>query len=100
MANEATRATAAPTIFLVAVEESGDRLGAALMRALRERTGGKIAFAGVGGRGMSAEGLTSLHPIDDFSIIGLSSIPSRLPRIIRHLRETLQALRREQPDAL
>jgi len=103
MADGATRSDPPPAalkIFLVAVEESGDRLGAALMRALRERTGGAIAFAGVGGRGMVAEGLTSLHSIDDFSIIGLSSIPQRLPRIMRHLRDTLHALRRGRPDAL
>ena len=92
--------TAGPTIFLVAVEESGDRLGAALMRALRARTGGAVAFAGVGGRGMIAEGLHSLHSIEDFSIIGFSSIPGRLPRLIRHLRDTLGALRRIRPDAL
>ena len=70
------------------------------MRALRERTGGAVMFAGVGGRGMAAEGLQSLHPIEDFSIIGLSSIPQRLPRIVRHLRDTLHALRRVRPDAL
>ena len=38
-------------IFLVAGEESGDRLGAALIRALRERAAGPISFGGVGGPG-------------------------------------------------
>ena len=96
----ARRDPAAFKIFLVAVEESGDRLGAALMRALRERTAGAIAFMGVGGRAMTAEGLQSLHPIEGFSIIGFSQIPERLPRIVGHLRQTLRALRRGQPDAL
>ena len=91
---------ASPSIFLVAVEESGDRLGAALMRALRERTQGAVSFSGVGGSGMAQEGLQSLHAVEDFSIIGLSSIPERLPRILRHMRETLHALRRVRPDAL
>ena len=36
-------------IFLVAGEESGDRLGAALIRALRERAAGPISVGGVGG---------------------------------------------------
>ena len=89
-----------PNIFLVAVEESGDRLGAALMRALRQRLGGAVAFTGVGGRAMAGEGLRSLHPIEGFAIIGISSVPKRLPRTVRHLRETLQALRRAPPDAL
>ena len=51
-------------VFLVAAEESGDRLGAALMRALRERTAGQVRFVGVGGREMAAEGIASLYPID------------------------------------
>ena len=59
-------------VFLVAGEESGDRLGAALMRALRERSTGPVGFSGVGGHEMAAAGLTSLYPIDDFGIIGFS----------------------------
>lgn len=87
-------------VFLVAAEESGDRLGAALMRALRRRAGRPVRFSGVGGRAMAGEGLASLHPIDDFSIIGVTAIPGRLPRIVRHLRETLRAVRQERPDVL
>ena len=48
-------------VFLVAGEESGDRLGAALMRALRERAAERCDFAGVGGREMAAEGVASLY---------------------------------------
>ena len=57
-------------IFLVAAEESGDRLGAALMRALRQRSTEPLRFSGVGGRQMAAAGLVSLLPMDDFAIIG------------------------------
>ena len=67
-------------VFLVAGEELGDRLGAALMRALRERTAGGVTFAGVGGREMATEGVTSLYSIDDLPIIGFSAIPRRIPR--------------------
>jgi lipid-A-disaccharide synthase len=87
-------------IFLVAAEESGDRLGGALMRALRERASGGIAFAGVGGQDMIAAGLTSLHPIGDFSIIGFSAIPRRLPMIVGRLRETVRAVLAQRPDVL
>ena len=73
-------------VFLVAAEESGDRLGAALMRALRLRTDGRVRFAGVGGREMAAEGIASLYPIDDLPIIGFSDIPRRLPTILRRMR--------------
>ncbi len=47
-----------------------------LMRALRERTGGRVRFAGVGGREMAAEGLASLFPIDDLAIIGFARDPA------------------------
>jgi lipid-A-disaccharide synthase len=93
-------ASGALDVFLVATEESGDRLGAALMRALRERSTTQVQFSGVGGRGMTAAGLTSLYPIDDFGIIGFSAIPRRLPRIIRHMNETVRAVTERRPDIL
>lgn len=87
-------------VFLVAVEESGDRLGGALMRALRERAGRPVEFSGVGGHDMAEAGLESLHPIDGFSLIGITAIPAKLPRILRHLRETKAAVLAEQPDVM
>jgi len=47
-------------IFLIATEESGDRLGANLMKVLRQRLGDGVRFEGVGGRAMAREGLESL----------------------------------------
>jgi lipid-A-disaccharide synthase len=93
-------ADGAAKIFLVAVEESGDQLGAALMRGLRQRRGDGVAFAGVGGTRMAAEGLESLHSTDDFSIMGVAQIPRRAPALIGHLRRTLRAIREWQPDVL
>ena len=87
-------------LFLVAGEESGDHLGASLMRALRERTRGGVRFAGVGGREMTKEGIASLHPIDNLSIIGFSSIPDRLPRVFRLVRLTAKEVIAKSPHAL
>jgi lipid-A-disaccharide synthase len=87
-------------VFLVAGEESGDRLGAALMRALRERTGGKVRFAGVGGRAMAVEGVASLYAIDDLAIIGFAAIPRRLPKILRLIRSTAAAVVARRPHVL
>ena len=89
-----------PAIALVAGEESGDQLGAALMRALKKRTGGRIDFTGVGGREMAAEGLASLFPIHDLAIIGFGAIPRRLPLILRRIRETAALVVAARPDAL
>jgi lipid-A-disaccharide synthase len=95
------RAPARPlSIYLVAAEESGDALGAALVRALRRDTGGALVLAGVGGRAMAAEGVVSPFPTDDLAIVGVSAIPARLRLILRRIRETADAVIAARPDAL
>ena len=87
-------------IFLVAAEESGDRLGAALLHALQERSKGPLRFSGVGGREMARAGIRSLFAIEELSILGFSSIPQRLPTILRRIRETAVAIVQAKPDVL
>jgi lipid-A-disaccharide synthase len=87
-------------IFMVAGEESGDRLGAALMRSLKERRGDTVQFSGVGGREMAAEGITSLYSIDDLSLIGFKGIPRRLLKIWRLVRLTVAAIVARRPHML
>jgi lipid-A-disaccharide synthase len=88
------------SVYLVAAEESGDLLGAALARALAAGTGGALRLAGVGGRAMAAAGIVSPFPIDELSIFGVSAIPRRLPMILRRIRETADAIVAAHPDAL
>jgi lipid-A-disaccharide synthase len=87
-------------IFLIATEESGDRLGCSLMKALRLQLGGAVRFEGVGGRAMAREGLVSLFPIEDLSIMGFAAIPKQLPAILRRIRETADAVITAAPDML
>jgi lipid-A-disaccharide synthase len=96
------RATAsiARKIFLIATEESGDRLGASLMKVLRQRLGGAVRFEGIGGRAMAREGLTSLFPIEQLSIMGLAAVVKQLPMILRKIRETAEAVTKASPDIL
>jgi len=95
-----TAAAAPLRVCLVAGEVSGDRLGAALMRVLRARTGGAIVFSGVGGSDMAAEGLASPFPLGDLAVIGFLSIPARLRTILRRIREAADAVIAAQPDIL
>ncbi len=88
------------SIYIVAAEESGDALGAALARALLAQGGGAVKLSGVGGRAMAAAGIASAFPIEELSIIGLNAIPRRLPMILRRIRETAAAIVAAQPDAL
>jgi len=87
-------------VFLVAAEASGDRLGAALMQALRQRSTEPLRFSGVGGHEMAAAGLDSLLPMDDFAIIGFSAIPARLPRIVSYMVRIVRAVLARRPHAL
>src|ERR1700721_1576010 len=84
-------------IFLIATEESGDRLGANLMKVLRQRLGGAVRFEGVGGRAMTQEGLASLFPIEQLSIMGFAAVIKQLPRILRLIRQTADAVTDASP---
>jgi lipid-A-disaccharide synthase len=86
-------------IFLVAGEESGDRLGAALMRALKQRHD-NVTFTGVGGPEMTQEGLASPFPISDLAIMGFNAVARKLPLIFRRIRETAASVVAEKPDVL
>ena len=87
-------------IFLVATEESGDRLGGALMQALRQRVGPELTFEGVGGHAMAAQGLASLFPIDEHAVVGFASIPWRLRAIRRAIRTAAERAVAARPDVL
>ena len=87
-------------VFLVAAEESGDRLAAALMQALAELRPGGLSFSGVGGRAMAAAGLKSLFAIEEVPTMGLAAIPKRLAAILRRIRQTAAAAIAARPDVL
>jgi lipid-A-disaccharide synthase len=87
------------SVHLVAGEESGDALGAALMRALRDRAPA-IRFGGLGGRAMVEQGIVSPFDIHELSIIGFGAIPRKLPTILRRIRETAEAVMAARPNAL
>jgi lipid-A-disaccharide synthase len=97
-----SRATAGTErkIFLIATEESGDRLGANLMKVLRQRLGEAVQFEGVGGRAMAREGLDTLFPIEELSIIGLAAVLRELPKILGLIKETAIAVTEAAPDIL
>ncbi|EGP07524.1 lipid-A-disaccharide synthase [Bradyrhizobiaceae bacterium SG-6C] len=94
------KALQGPKVFVIAAEESGDRLGAGLIKALRERLGPQATFSGIGGSHMAEQGLVSLFPTEQLAIIGLVAIPKRLPMILRRIREATDAVLAAKPDVL
>ena len=78
-------------LFLVAGEPSGDRLGAALMGGLRTLSP-EMTFMGVGGQLMEAEGMASLFPMEELSIMGLAEVIPKYIPLTRRIRQTAQAV--------
>lgn len=85
--------------YLIAGEASGDALGAGLMHAL-----GVLAtdmqFAGVGGDMMAREGLHSLFPYNELSVMGFLEVVPHIPRFLWLLRKTVQDIAAKQPDVI
>lgn len=88
--------TAGPLIFLVAGEASGDLIGQRLMRALRRRLGA-VRFAGIGGARMAEEGLESLFPLSDLSLVGIGEVVPHIPKLLRRIRATAAEVERTAP---
>lgn len=85
-------------LFLIAGEPSGDRLGAALMAGLR--TLGPVEFAGVGGPLMQAEGMASLFPMEELSVMGIAEVLPKYRRLKRRIREAAEAALASGAEAL
>jgi lipid-A-disaccharide synthase len=90
----------APVIFVVAGEPSGDLLGGGLMAALRRQTSGHVAFAGIGGPRMIGEGMRSLFPMEELSVMGFAEIATKIPHLLSRIRQTAAEVARLRPAAL
>jgi len=85
--------------FLIAGEPSGDALGAALMKGLRALSP-DVTFTGVGGPLMQAEGMDSLFPMEELSVMGLLEVLPKYRALKRRIRQCADAVLADPPDAL
>ncbi|MFC0280811.1 lipid-A-disaccharide synthase [Falsigemmobacter intermedius] len=85
--------------FLIAGEASGDKLGAALMAGLTARLG-PLPYKGVGGPLMEAEGMVSLFPMEELSIMGIAEVLPKYFHLKRRIAETAQAVLDSGADLL
>ena len=83
---------------LVAGEASGDLLGGLLLKGLRQRWPA-LQSAGIGGKGMQAQGLASWWPLERLSVFGYVDALTRLPELLRIRRQLGTRLLRERPAA-
>ncbi|WP_455372230.1 lipid-A-disaccharide synthase [Limibacillus halophilus] len=85
-------------VFLIAGEPSGDQLGARLMAALKQETGGAVRFSGVGGPLMEAEGMKSSIPMGELAVMGIVEVLPQALNILRRMRETAEEALAAKPD--
>jgi lipid-A-disaccharide synthase len=83
-------------LFILAGEPSGDRIAADLVRRLRQR--GPVELSGVGGGELTGEGLASLYPMEDLSVMGISDVLRRLPLLLWRVEQTARAILKKRPD--
>lgn len=86
-------------IYIIAGEASGDLLGANLMRGLKAAQP-DIQFKGIGGIAMQAEGLQSLFPMQELSVMGVAEILPKLFKILSRMRQTVADILAFAPDAV
>jgi lipid-A-disaccharide synthase len=84
-------------VGIVANEPSGDLLGAALVRALRERLPA-AELVGVAGPNMQAAGCRTLMPQERLSVMGLVEVLKELPDLLRARAELVRHFAAEPPD--
>ncbi|MGH7416940.1 MAG: lipid-A-disaccharide synthase, partial [Candidatus Rokuibacteriota bacterium] len=79
-------------------DPSGDRLGAALLDALRAR-GISIEAEGLGGPALRAAGLRAVVPMESVAVMGFAEVIRHLPAI-RRARSAILGLLARRPDAI
>jgi lipid-A-disaccharide synthase len=87
-------------IAIVAGEESGDLLGADIVRSLKQATGREVQLVGLGGRHLQALGLVSPFDAGEIALMGFSAILRDLPRLMRRIGQLAKAIADERPDCL
>ncbi len=78
-------------IFIIAGEPSGDVLGGKLMAEIKQQSN-EVEFIGVGGEKMQEQGLDSIFPIDDLSLMGFVEIVPHIPKLLNRINQTVAAI--------
>ncbi|MBN9565547.1 MAG: lipid-A-disaccharide synthase [Alphaproteobacteria bacterium] len=86
-------------VFISAGEASGDFLGARLMMQLKAANP-MLELVGVGGAQMQAEGLDSLFPMEELSLMGFLEVLPHLFAIKRRLDQTIKFIHESKPDVI
>ena len=86
-------------VYIVAVESSGDHLGAGLIEALLAQSP-NLQISAIGGKAMNGRGVGSALDITGLSILGFSEALRAYPLVRRRVREAVALILAARPDAV
>lgn len=72
-------------------------LGSKLIAELKAQNSG-AEFFGVGGKLMQEQGLVSLFPMEELSIMGFLEVVPHIPKLLARIRQTADAVIAQKPD--
>ena len=84
-------------IFIIAGEKSGDLLGSKILKNLDKD---QYEIYGIGGELMEQQGLKSLFPMSELSLMGIFEILPKIFSILKRIKQTVQKILEIQPDIL
>jgi len=83
----------AKKIFISAAEPSGDQIAAEVMAHCPKDT----RFIGIGGEQMAKQGLTSLFPMSELTVMGFTKVLPKIYSILRRINQTADYIIQENP---
>jgi lipid-A-disaccharide synthase len=86
-----------PVIAMVAGEQSGDLLGADLIKGLKAKLP-HAKFVGIGGDQMQDQGLECWFPMETLSVMGFFEVIKRIPQLLHLRKQLIRNLLALKPD--
>ena len=86
-------------LAVVAGEASGDLHAAHVLRELKKLEPGLQTF-GIGGDLLAKQGMELIHHASELGMVGLFNVLRHLPMFIRIMRDLMERIERERPDAV
>ena len=87
-------------IFIIAGEDSGDKLGSAIIDGLIKTIDVPPKIVGIGGIGMLSRGLEPVFPMSELSVMGVVEIAFQYKNLKKRLNQTISSILDEKPDIL
>jgi len=87
------------SVFIVAAEPSGDKLGSDLISALKEHDQ-QMMLHGIGGAAMASVGVESDFDIGPLAILGMTEAVKAYPMVRRKVREATAMIMAKNPDGV